>query len=212
MTEPTHNMDQDMGQNKDQDQDQDQDVNENNNENNNINSVNEAVEPPVDHAGRQNLDEGSELGQAQQQVTEYHDKMLRMQAEMENLRKRSERDLSNAHKYAIEKFASELLQVKDSLELGLNAGDVDAAKLQEGTELTLKMLTSVLQKFAIDEIDPIGEVFDPNLHQAMTTQESTEHQPNTVINVMQKGYTIHDRLLRPAMVIVAKASEKVADE
>ena len=126
---------------------------------------------------------------------------------MENLRKRTERDLSNAYKYTIEKFANELLQVKDSLELGLGAGDVDAVKLQEGTELTLKTMTSVLRKFSIEEIDPYGEVFDPNLHQAMTTQESTEHKPNTVINVMQKGYTLHDRLLRPAMVIVAKASE-----
>ena len=153
-----------------------------------------------------------DLEQAQQKVADYHDKMLRMQAEMENLRKRTERDLSNAHKYAIEKFASELLQVKDSLELGLSAGDMEAEKLHEGTELTLKMMVNVLEKFAIEEIDPMGKAFDPNLHQAMTTQESTEHQPNTVINVMQKGYTLNDRLLRPAMVIVAKASEKVADK
>ena len=153
-----------------------------------------------------------ELEQAQQKVAEYHDKLLRMQAEMENLRKRMERDLSNAHKYAIEKFASEILQVKDSLELGLTAVDADVKKLHEGTELTLKMLGSVLEKFAIEEIDPCGEAFDPNLHQAMTLQESNEHEPNTVINVMQKGYTINDRLLRPAMVIVAKASEEVADE
>ena len=131
---------------------------------------------------------------------------------MENLRKRMERDLSNAHKYAIEKFASEILQVKDSLELGLTAVDADAKKLHEGTELTLKMLGSVLEKFAVEEIDPSGEVFDPNLHQAMTLQESTEHKPNTVINVMQKGYILNGRLLRPAMVIVAKASEEVADE
>ena len=153
-----------------------------------------------------------DLEQAQQKVADYHDKMLRMQAEMENLRKRTERDLSNAHKYAIEKFAGELLQVKDSLELGLSAGDVEAEKLREGTELTLKMMVNMLEKFAIEEIDPMGKAFDPNLHQAMTTQESTEHQPNTVINVMQKGYTLNDRLLRPAMVIVAKASEKVADK
>ncbi len=152
-----------------------------------------------------------ELENAQQKVAEYHDKMLRMQAEMENLRKRNERDLSNAHKYAIEKFASELLQVKDSLELGLDAADVNAAKLQEGTELTLKMMNSVLQKFAIEEIDPSGETFDPNLHQAMTIQVSNEHEPNTVISVMQKGYILNDRLLRPAMVIVAKAPEEVAD-
>ena len=153
-----------------------------------------------------------ELEEAQQQASDYHEKMLRMQAEMENLRKRSERDLSNAHKYSIEKFASELLQVKDSLELGLGVGDVDAVNLQEGAELTLKMMASVLKKFTIEEIDPCGEIFDPNLHQAMTMQASVEHEPNTVITVMQKGYTLHGRLLRPAMVIVAKAPEEVADE
>ena len=145
-----------------------------------------------------------ELEGAQQKMAEYYEKTLRMQAEIENLRKRAQRDVSNAHKYAVERFASELLQVKDSLELGLGAGDVKAVKLQEGMELTLKMLTTVLKKFSIEEVDPGGEVFDPNLHQAMTMQESADHKPNTVISVMQKGYTLHDRLLRPAMVIVAK--------
>jgi len=146
-----------------------------------------------------------QLEDAQQQVAEYHDKMLRMQAEMDNLRKRTERDISNAHKYAVEKFANELLQVKDSLELGLSADDIDVAKLQEGTELTLKMLSNAFEKFSIEEINPVGEAFDPNLHEAMTMQESTEHEPNTVLTVMQKGYTLHGRLIRPAMVIVAKA-------
>ena len=148
-----------------------------------------------------------ELEEARGKADEYHDRVLRMQAEMENLRKRAERDLSNAHKYAIEKFAGELLAVKDSLELGLDAGEADAAKLREGSALTLKVLTSALQKFAIEEVDPLGEAFDPNLHQAMTTQESGEHEPNTVIRVMQKGYTLHERLLRPAMVIVSRAPE-----
>lgn len=149
-----------------------------------------------------------ELEEARRKADEYHDKVLRMQAEMENLRKRAERDVSNTHKYAIEKFASELLAVKDSLELGLDAGEAEAAKLQEGTALTLKMLVSALQKFAIEEVDPVGEAFDPNLHQAMTTQESREYEPNTVIQVMQKGYTLHERLLRPAMVIVSRAPEE----
>ncbi len=148
------------------------------------------------------------LEEIRKKADEYHDRVLRMQAEMENLRKRAERDLSNAHKYAIEKFAGELLQVKDSLELGLDAGEADAAKLQEGSALTLKVLTSALQKFAIEEVDPLGEAFDPNLHQAMTTEESGEHEPNTVIRVMQKGYTLHERLLRPAMVIVSRAPEE----
>ena len=146
-----------------------------------------------------------QLEEVQQQAVEYHDKILRMQAEMDNLRKRTERDVSNAHKYAVEKFANELLQVKDSLELGLSAGDIDVAKLQEGTELTLKMLSNAFEKFSIEELNPVGEAFDPNLHEAMTMQESKEHEPNTVLTVMQKGYTLHGRLIRPAMVIVAKA-------
>ena len=152
-----------------------------------------------------------ELEDAKRVAGECQDKVLRMQAEMENLRKRAQRDVANVHKFAIEKFASELLQVKDSLELGLGAGDVEADKLREGTALTLKILVSTLQKFDIEEIDPAGEVFDPNLHQAMTTQESQEHEPNTVLQVMQKGYTLHERLLRPAMVIVARAPETAGD-
>lgn len=153
----------------------------------------------------QSLDQ--RLEDAQQQAAEYHDKMLRMQAEMENLRKRTERDVSNAHKYAVEKFANELLQVKDSLELGLSAEDIDVDKLQEGTELTLKILSNAFEKFSLEEVDPLGEAFDPNLHEAMTMQESTEHEPNSVLTVVQKGYTLHGRLIRPAMVIVAKAAE-----
>lgn len=147
-----------------------------------------------------------QLEDAQQHVQEYRDKMLRVQAEMENLRKRTERDISNAHKYANEKFATEILQVKDSLELGLNAEDINVEKLREGTELTLKMLKSIFEKFSIEEIDPQGETFDPNMHEAMTMQESSEHEPNTVLTVVQKGYTLHGRLVRPAMVIVSKAA------
>ncbi len=164
--------------------------------------------------GEQGVDRESviqELEEVQQKMAEYREKTLRIQAEMENLRKRAQRDVSNAHRYAVERFAGELLQVKDSLELGLGAGDVEAAKLWEGMELTLKMLATVLKKFSIEEVNPYGEVFDPNLHQAMTMQASDDHEPNTVINVMQKGYTLHDRLLRPAMVIVAKKTEKVAE-
>jgi len=156
------------------------------------------------HEAAQAIDQ--ELEEAQQQVAEYQDKMLRMQADMENLRKRTERDVSNAHKYAVEKFANELLQVKDSLELGLGADDIDVDKLKEGTELTLKMFNSAFEKFAIEELNPLGEAFDPNLHEAMTMQESTEHEPNTVLTVMQKGYTLHGRLIRPAMVIVSKSA------
>lgn len=147
------------------------------------------------------------LDEAQNEIVNYQEKMIRIHAEMENLRKRSERELSNAHKYSVEKFASEILQVKDSLELGLGTEDIDLEKLKEGTELTLKMMTNVLKKFEVEEVDPTGEAFDPNLHEAMTIQESQEHPPNTVMHTMQKGYTLHNRLIRPAMVIVSKAPE-----
>ena len=156
-----------------------------------------------------NNDLAKQLEDAQQLAADSQDKMIRIQAEMENLRKRTERDVTNAHKYANEKFANELLQVKDSLEMGLNMSEeeINLDKLKEGTELTLKMLSSAFEKFSIEEINPIGETFDPNLHEAMTMQEGTEHEPNTVLTVIQKGYTLHGRLIRPAMVIVSKAAK-----
>jgi molecular chaperone GrpE len=125
---------------------------------------------------------------------------------MENLRKRSKRDIENAHKYAIEKFVTELLPVKDSLELGLGHAidQTSVEKLHEGMDLTLKMLVKVMEKFNIEEVDPQGEPFNPELHQAMTIQQSSELEPNTIATVMQKGYTLNGRLLRPAMVIVSK--------
>ena len=161
----------------------------------------ESVENVVDES-----DVTQMLEEAQQQVTEYQDKMVRVQAEMENLRKRADKQVEDAHKYANDKFAAELLQVKDSLELGLSAEDIDVDKLRKGTELTLKLLNNVFEKFSIEEIDPMGEAFDPNLHEAMTMQESAEHEPNTVLTVVQKGYSLHGRLVRPAMVIVSKAT------
>lgn len=135
------------------------------------------------------------------------DQLLRLQAEMENQRKRSARDVEQAHKYALEKFITELLPVKDSLELGVasTTQDTDITKLKEGLELTLKMLERVLEKFDIAEIDPHHQPFDPTLHQAMTLKESEALAPNTVASVMQKGYLLNDRLIRPALVIVSKA-------
>lgn len=149
----------------------------------------------------------AELAAALEKADENWQRYLRSQAEIENVRKRAEKDLENAHKFGMEKFASELLTVKDSLELGLSVEDADADKLREGTELTLKMLTQLMEKFNITTVDPMGENFDPNLHQAMTMQETAEHQPNTVIAVMQKGYLLNERLMRPAMVVVAKSAD-----
>ncbi len=147
-----------------------------------------------------------ELEAAKARAEENWNKVLRLKAEQENLRKRSQRDIENAHKYALEKFATALLPVVDSLEMGLAAAreSDDAEKLREGSELTLKMFLDVLEKFGIEQVDPTGEKFDPELHQAMSTQENPDAEPNTVLMTMQKGYLLNGRLLRPAMVIVAK--------
>lgn len=148
-----------------------------------------------------------ELEAAQARANDYWDRLMRTEAEKENIRKRAERDADSARRYALEKFATELLAVRDSLELGEQAAgqdDADVAKLREGTELTLKMLTQAMEKFSIEEINPVGEKFNPELHQAMSMQEAEGHEPNTVVSVMQKGYRLNDRLLRPALVMVAK--------
>jgi molecular chaperone GrpE len=152
------------------------------------------------------------LEQQLQEVTakseENYDQFLRARAEMENLRRRTDRELTNAHKYAVEKFAKELLAVIDSLQLGIQASESDdpeVVKLREGGELTLKLLVDIMEKFNIKPVGEIGERFDPEYHQAMTTQPSTDTEPDTVVQVMQKGYQIHDRLLRPALVIVSTA-------
>ncbi len=150
-----------------------------------------------------------DLEDARGRAEENWNKLLRIQAEQDNLRKRSQRDIENAHKYALEKFVNELLPVKDSLELGLSAaeGEGDIEKIRQGTELTLKMFADVLAKFGVEEVNPVGEKFDPEHHQAMSMQENAEVAPNSVLAVMQKGYLLNDRLVRPAMVVVSKAPE-----
>lgn len=149
------------------------------------------------------------LEDARAKADEHWEQLIRLRAETENLKKRHARELENAHKYAIDKFVSELLPVKDSMELGLNAGTGEAADLEkiiEGTQLTLKLFTDVMAKFGIQEVNPLGQPFDPEYHQAMAMQPSAEHEPNTVITVVQKGYTLNDRLVRPAMVMVSQAT------
>jgi molecular chaperone GrpE len=148
-----------------------------------------------------------QLEEARAKAEEYRDQMLRMQADLDNQRKRASREVENAHKYALEKFAKELLGVRDSLELGVAAAqeaDANVEKLREGKELTLKMLQQAMEKFSIEVVDPVGDKFDPELHQAMTMQPSDEHPANTVLQVIQKGYTLNGRLIRPAMVIVSQ--------
>lgn len=147
------------------------------------------------------------LEDARSKVDEHWNELLRTRAEMDNLRKRSERELENAHKYALEKFANELLAVRDSLEMGVAAAqddNADVVSLREGSELTLKILTQAMEKFGIQQINPEGEKFNPALHQAISMVEAPGAEANTVINVFQKGYQLNERLIRPASVVVAK--------
>ena len=156
-----------------------------------------------------------ELAEAKQKAHDNWDKAVRMQAEMENLKKRTRKDLEDAHKFALAGFAKELLPVLDSLVLGLQAatGDSDdVKKFREGSELTIKQFEALFAKFNIDTIDPMGQPFNPEQHQAMIMQVVEGAEPNTVVNVFQKGYMLNGRLLRPAMVVVAKAAEKTSED
>ncbi len=124
-------------------------------------------------------------------------------AETENIRKRAGRDVENAHKFALERFGKELLGVKDTLEMGLAVEGASVDSLLEGSNATLKLLASTLERFGIVEVDPAGEPFDPEFHEAISMQPSDDVEPGSVVAVVQKGYTLNGRLLRPAMVIVA---------
>lgn len=151
------------------------------------------------------------LAKAEQTAEENWSRAVRAQAEMENLKKRAQKDVEDAHKFALTGFAKELLPVLDSLVLGLQAAageSEEVEKFRVGTELTLKQLQAAFAKFNIVEIDPIGQPFNADQHQAMVMQETEGAAPNTVVNVFQKGYMLNGRLLRPAMVVVAKASNK----
>ena len=143
------------------------------------------------------------IAELKTKADENWDRYLRAAAELENVRKRAVRDVENAHTFALERFSKELLAVKDSLEMGLAAENADADSLREGSEATLKMLVTTLERFGIAEIDPVGEPFDPEFHEAMTMQPAPDAEPGSVLTVIQKGYTLNGRLLRPAMVVVA---------
>ena len=143
------------------------------------------------------------IRQAELKAAEHHDAWLRAKAETENVRRRAVEDIAKASKFAVEKFARELLAVKDSLEAGLAAENPSIESLKSGTELTLKQLVAAFEKSALKEINPIGEKFDPNFHQAISMIEA-DQEPNTVVTVLQKGYLLAERVLRPALVVVAK--------
>lgn len=150
----------------------------------------------------------SETEQLQQQLAESNDQVLRIQAEMQNMRRRAERDVENAHKFALDRFAADLLPVVDNLERALSAinSDDDGQKaVAEGIQLTLKSFVDVLVRFKVEPIDPAGQPFDANLHQAVSMVPNADVEANTVIDVFQKGYTLNGRLIRPAMVVVSRA-------
>lgn len=157
---------------------------------------NQDLQPSLEHL----------LKEAEIRAAEHHDAWIRAKAETENIRKRAQSDVTNAHKYAIENFSAELLTVMDSLDAALAIENASVESYKNGMELTLKQLTNVFDKFSIKAIDPKGEKFDPHQHQAMCTVDS-ELTPNTVVQVMQKGYKLHERIIRPALVSVSKAKD-----
>lgn len=144
------------------------------------------------------------LRKAELNAEEHHDAWLRAKAETENVRRRAQEDIAKAAKFAIERFSGELLAVKDSLEAALASEALSVESLKSGTELTLKQLVSAFEKSGLTEINPVGEKFDPHRHQAISMVEA-DQEPNTVVTVLQKGYLLADRVLRPALVMVAKA-------
>lgn len=147
----------------------------------------------------------AELAEARARADEHWNSYLRAVAETDNVRKRAQRDVEAASRYAIERFAAELLEVRDSLELGIAAGaSAESARLLEGMEATLRLLSRAFEKSGLTIVDPAGEAFNPEFHEAMATQPSADQPPGTVLAVVQKGYLLNGRLLRPARVLVAR--------
>ena len=149
----------------------------------------------------------TELDSARLKIDEHWNEVLRSKAELENIQRRSDKQIANAHRYALEKFIKELLPIVDSLERGLSeitSDDETIQSMQQGMQMTLDMFIKTLEKFGVSILNPHAEKFNPEHHEAMTMQPSDEHEPNTIIQVIQKGYLLNDRLIRPAMVIVAK--------
>jgi molecular chaperone GrpE len=165
----------------------------------------------TESTGQEPTDPVVMLETALQAAEAAREQQLRLAAELENVRRRAARDVERAHKYGVERFAAELLSVKDSMEMGLqSATEADsgaAPAVVQGFEATLKLLDQCLAKFGITLVDPDGEAFDPEFHEAMAAQPSADQEPGTVLLVVQKGYRIHERLLRPARVIVSRAAE-----
>ncbi len=181
--------------------------------------IGEVVDEAVVSEATEEINLTVELETAKAAASENWDKLLLAKAEVENIRRRTQKDIEKAHRFSIEKFAKDMLPVVDSLEMGLAAtsdSEVDITALKEGMELTYKQLISSLEKSGVVQVNPEGETFSPELHQAISVVPSPDHAPNTVMQVFQKGYTLNGRLLRPAMVIVTpsepSANTKKIDE
>ena len=160
----------------------------------------------VEETGAENV--GARVLELEEQLAAAKDQALRAVADLQNVRRRAEQDVEKAHKFALEKFSGDLLPVIDSLELALahsSADDEHVKQIREGVELTLKMFQDTLKRYNLEAVDPHGQPFNPEHHQAMAMQENAEVEPNSVLNVFQKGYLLNGRLLRPAMVVVSKA-------
>lgn len=171
----------------------------------NLDTQNPEVSAPADVAGE---DLVARVQALEEQLAAAQDQSLRTSAELQNIRRRAEQDVEKAHKFALEKFANDLLPVVDSLERGLeltSAEDEAVRPVREGVELTLKLFHDTLKRFQVEAVDPHGAPFNPEHHQAMAMEESTHVEPGSVLKVFQKGYLLNGRLLRPAMVVVSKA-------
>ncbi len=159
------------------------------------------------NATEESLDLETQLAEAQKSAKDNWDKVLRAQAEMENIKRRSTRDLENAHKYALDGFVKALLEVKDSLSMGLKSATEKGATIEhivEGLEMTDKVFTSTLEKFGVQAINPVGEKFNPELHEAVTMLPMPDKESNSVLDVVQVGFSLNGRLVRPAMVVVVQ--------
>jgi len=173
-----------------------------------IPTVDESTEETLEHAQEAVSDDiEALLAEARVEADKHKDMALRIQADMENLRRRTRIDVENAHKYALDKFVNALIPAMDSMEMGMDAAskeDASVESIREGIDMTFKQLLDVLGEFSVERLDPKGEKFDPQLHEAMTMIPSPDHESNVVVDVIQKGYSLNERLVRPARVIVAQ--------
>jgi molecular chaperone GrpE len=176
-------------------------------------STNPEFDPAAQGPGQDTLDPAAsgdaELVAAQTQLQEAREAHLRALAEMENVRKRAQRDVESAHRFAVERFAADMIEVRDTLELGLAAAGAapEAAKFVEGSQATLRMVDKAFEKAGIAVVDPLGQSFNPDLHEAIMAQPTADHPVGSVLTVVQKGFTLNGRLLRPARVVIARSPD-----